>query len=281
MSDADSAWSTPIKEAARLRARAQGVAEVQAARDEALQQQAKLAIANPSSSLFATSTATSAARTPPLEHSSGLDPHLEETAEHFEITGSDTIIIKDPRRTPRIDGLPFEENQVAGWPSGPSSPGQQPSLETLEKATAAAIYFEQLYHGILKRPQARQQRWQQFEEALETLPEEEKKLAREAWMLAENEHLRELRTKVHIGSFAKLKTVGHGAFGVVTLVEERQSGELFAMKQLRKADMLLKAQEGHVRAERDFMSQASESTRWIVRLCYSFQDVDHLYLVME
>lgn len=52
------------------------------------------------------------------------------------------------------------------------------------------------------------------------------------------------------------------------------------MKQLRKADMLRKGQEGHVRAERDLLAAASTSTRWTVRLAYSFQDVDNLYLVM-
>jgi protein-serine/threonine kinase len=44
--------------------------------------------------------------------------------------------------------------------------------------------------------------------------------------------------------------------------------------------MLRKGQEGHVRAERDLLASASTSTRWTVRLAYSFQDVDHLYLVM-
>lgn len=53
------------------------------------------------------------------------------------------------------------------------------------------------------------------------------------------------------------------------------------MKQLRKADMLRKLQEGHVRAERDLLETASGTTRWIVRLAYSFQDIDHLYLVLE
>jgi hypothetical protein len=48
--------------------------------------------------------------------------------------------------------------------------------------------------------------------------------------------------------------------------------------------MLRKAQEGHVRAERDILKTASlvNSTGgadWIVRLYYSFQDRDHLYLV--
>lgn len=45
--------------------------------------------------------------------------------------------------------------------------------------------------------------------------------------------------------------------------------------------MLRKGQEGHVRAERDLLATASTSTRWTVRLAYSFQDVDHLYLVMN
>ena len=54
--------------------------------------------------------------------------------------------------------------------------------------------------------------------------------------------------------------------------------------QLRKTDMLRKGQEGHVRAERDVLKNASlvsapGGAEWIVRLFYSFQDRDHLYLV--
>jgi len=48
--------------------------------------------------------------------------------------------------------------------------------------------------------------------------------------------------------------------------------------------MLRKGQEGHVRAERDILKSASlvnspGGAEWIVRLYYSFQDRDHLYLV--
>jgi hypothetical protein len=48
--------------------------------------------------------------------------------------------------------------------------------------------------------------------------------------------------------------------------------------------MLRKGQEGHVRAERDVLKSASlvsspGSAEWIVRLHYSFQDMDNLYLV--
>lgn len=47
-------------------------------------------------------------------------------------------------------------------------------------------------------------------------------------------------------------------------------------------DMLRRGQEGHVFAERDlFKDAAGSGARWIVQMHYSFQDVDHLYLVLE
>lgn len=52
------------------------------------------------------------------------------------------------------------------------------------------------------------------------------------------------------------------------------------MKVIRKSDMIRNGQEGHLRAERDFLV-ASEKSRWVVPLVASFQDHTHLYLVME
>lgn len=52
------------------------------------------------------------------------------------------------------------------------------------------------------------------------------------------------------------------------------------MKVIRKSDMLRNSQEGHLRAERDFLV-ASEKSRWIVPLIASFQDTHNLYLVMD
>jgi len=158
-----------------------------------------------------------------------------------------------------------------------------PSLQTIEKAVACKVFFETHYHSILRKPQGRDQRRALLEQELTRLniSDAERRNVREAWALSETEHLRDLRARVGEGSFKKLKTIGHGAFGVVSLVEEKGTGQLFAMKQLRKADMLRKGQEGHVRAERDLLATAATSTRWTVPLAYSFQDADHLYLVME
>ncbi|PPQ62918.1 hypothetical protein CVT24_006158 [Panaeolus cyanescens] len=163
-----------------------------------------------------------------------------------------------------------------------------PSLATLEKAVAARIFFENLYFPLFRHPPSREQRRLALEKDMVEmqLSQEQKEQLRAQWRQNESDYLRERRQKVDASAFVKLKTIGHGAFGVVSLVRERSSGKLYAMKQLRKADMLRKGQEGHVRAERDILKSASlvnspGGAEWIVRLYYSFQDRDHLYLVLE
>ncbi|KAI5288559.1 hypothetical protein KEM54_005117 [Ascosphaera aggregata] len=56
--------------------------------------------------------------------------------------------------------------------------------------------------------------------------------------------------------------------------------EVYAMKVIRKSDMLRNCQEGHLRAERDFLV-ASAKSQWVVSLIASFQDQHYLYLVMD
>ncbi|KAJ5136735.1 hypothetical protein N7448_005289 [Penicillium atrosanguineum] len=56
--------------------------------------------------------------------------------------------------------------------------------------------------------------------------------------------------------------------------------EVYAMKVIRKSDMIRNCQEGHIRAERDFLVAAGMS-RWVVPLIASFQDGTNLYLVMD
>jgi serine/threonine protein kinase len=56
--------------------------------------------------------------------------------------------------------------------------------------------------------------------------------------------------------------------------------EVYAMKVIRKSEMVRNCQEGHLRAERDFLV-ASEKSQWIIPLIASFQDKHNLYLVMD
>lgn len=82
-----------------------------------------------------------------------------------------------------------------------------------------------------------------------------------------------------LDDFDLLTTIGRGAFGEVRVCRKKDSQEVFAMKIMRKSEMLKKNQVAHIRAERDVLALADNP--WVVKLHYSFQDPSNLYLIME
>ncbi|KAF5286171.1 hypothetical protein FQR65_LT12929 [Abscondita terminalis] len=95
----------------------------------------------------------------------------------------------------------------------------------------------------------------------------------------ESNYIRLKRAKMDKSMFTKIKPIGVGAFGEVTLVRKIDTNHLYAMKTLRKADVLKRNQVAHVKAERDILAEADNE--WVVKLYYSFQDSDVLYFVMD
>ncbi|XP_063773586.1 serine/threonine-protein kinase LATS1 isoform X2 [Pseudophryne corroboree] len=95
----------------------------------------------------------------------------------------------------------------------------------------------------------------------------------------ESNYIRLKRAKMDKSMFVKIKTLGIGAFGEVCLARKTDTNALYAMKTLRKKDVLLRNQVAHVKAERDILAEADNE--WVVRLYYSFQDKDNLYFVMD
>ncbi|PNI29526.1 STK38L isoform 6, partial [Pan troglodytes] len=76
----------------------------------------------------------------------------------------------------------------------------------------------------------------------EGLADEEKKLRRSQHARKETEFLRLKRTRLGLDDFESLKVIGRGAFGEVRLVQKKDTGHIYAMKILRKSDMLEKEQ---------------------------------------
>lgn len=115
------------------------------------------------------------------------------------------------------------------------APPIEPSIATLDKAASTKIYFENIYFPILRQPPSRDQREVALERDLAQmvhLTEVQKEEIRERWRKNETEYLREKRRKVSAEAFTKLKVIGHGAFGIVSLVKEHSTGQLYAMKQV-------------------------------------------------
>ncbi|XP_023898556.2 probable serine/threonine protein kinase IREH1 isoform X1 [Quercus suber] len=102
----------------------------------------------------------------------------------------------------------------------------------------------------------------------------------------EDDVVRSLRTSpVHskdrtsIDDFEIIKPISRGAFGRVFLAKKRTTGDLFAIKVLKKADMIRKNAVESILAERDIL--ISVRNRFVVRFFYSFTCRENLYLVME
>ncbi|KAJ4394513.1 hypothetical protein N0V93_003731 [Gnomoniopsis smithogilvyi] len=182
-----------------------------------------------------------------------------------------------------------------------------PTIITAEKVAAARIFLETYYNELFSKPNQRDTRFQLLERELwhlgEVMPPNEKKHHRDHFFRSETNHLR--RTRVMkartaqamtegkgaasscYNDYQPVKVLGKGSFGVVKLVREKSkpgddpcNRKVYAMKIIRKSGMIRTSQEGHLRAERDFLV-ASEGSRWIVPLIASFQDIVNLYLVMD
>ena len=83
-----------------------------------------------------------------------------------------------------------------------------------------------------------------------------------------------------IKDFEIIKPISKGAFGSVYLSKKKATGDYFAIKVLKKADMVAKNQVTNVKAERAIMMWQGESD-FVAKLYWTFSSKDYLYLVME
>jgi protein-serine/threonine kinase len=244
--DLDPRWANPIIDRIRQKNQAKAVNEVVNALKPS--QDSKLDGAHPPLRVVnGLSTTTSSALTTAAQENFGTSP-----VDGLPVHPGDSAI-------QRIGGLKShrEENTVSEnqdyLPVSPPRKPIIPSLSTLERAVSARIYFENLYFPLLRHQPSREQRRVAMETDMMNmqLSEAQKENLRARWRQNETDYLRDRRRKVDASAFIKLKTIGHGlhssqfgfnlskliflglgAFGVVSLVKEKPTGHLYAMKQV-------------------------------------------------
>ena len=84
---------------------------------------------------------------------------------------------------------------------------------------------------------------------------------------------------VTIDDFNLLKVLGRGAFGKVMLVEKKDSKEIYAMKSIRKEEIIDKEQIEHTKTEKMILEHANHP--FLVNLAYAFQTPDKIFFVMQ
>jgi len=89
----------------------------------------------------------------------------------------------------------------------------------------------------------------------------------------------ELDEKVTVDSFEFLTIIGQGSFGKVVQVRHKNTGDIFAMKILNKKNIVDRGEVEHTKAERNILLRINHP--FLMKLHYSFQTKDKLYLVMD
>ncbi|KIY46192.1 kinase-like protein [Fistulina hepatica ATCC 64428] len=82
-----------------------------------------------------------------------------------------------------------------------------------------------------------------------------------------------------LSDFAIERTLGKGTFGRVHLVMSRHNGEYYAMKVLRKQNVVDLKQVAHTNNEQHLLHALDHV--FITKLWVSFQDAENLYMVMD
>eukprot|EP00928_Gymnodinium_smaydae_P057456 TRINITY_DN40697_c0_g1_i1.p1 TRINITY_DN40697_c0_g1~~TRINITY_DN40697_c0_g1_i1.p1 ORF type:complete len:362 (-),score=69.33 TRINITY_DN40697_c0_g1_i1:134-1135(-) len=82
-----------------------------------------------------------------------------------------------------------------------------------------------------------------------------------------------------LDDFNLVKVIGKGSYGKVMLVQHARNRQVFAMKMLRKENVVKRNQVEHTRAERSVLETCQHP--FIVQLMYAFQTPTKLYFVLE
>jgi len=88
-----------------------------------------------------------------------------------------------------------------------------------------------------------------------------------------------IEAEVNIDSFALGVTLGTGSFGRVRFCNYKENDQIYALKMLKKSEVVRLQQVEHMISERSILIGLNHP--FIVNLAATFQDPKHLYMVLE
>ncbi|OJD19539.1 AGC/YANK protein kinase [Emergomyces pasteurianus Ep9510] len=84
---------------------------------------------------------------------------------------------------------------------------------------------------------------------------------------------------VNLNHFRLLRVVGKGAFGKVRIVERKDTGLTFALKYIRKDEVVRSESVRNIIRERRMLEHLNHP--FLCNLRYSFQDIEYIYIVVD
>ncbi|CAB4066333.1 STK38 [Lepeophtheirus salmonis] len=175
------------------------------------------------------------------------------------VTENSVIIIRNLNLKRRKQQRRSDRMSSSTTETPSSFPEPRFSDHTWDKATKAKVTLENYYNNLISQHKERRGRLLRLEESLKDEPESQKLEKLQQHAVKETEYLRFKRSRLGVDDFDSLKIIGRGAFGEVRLVQKVDTGHVYAMKILHKKQII----------------------NGCVKMHYSFQDLNNLYLIME
>ncbi|KAJ1864134.1 serine/threonine-protein kinase dbf2 [Coemansia sp. RSA 989] len=211
-------------------------------------------------------------------------------------TGSNSVLlaqqVRRMRHPPAASGAARDAGDV-GDTSGAGRAGEAGSvtrrnafLDTIDpairrKVEAAQVYFLEYYVDQLTYIASRRRRLDDFKNAVRSA-HTTRQHVQDSWAshcASEAAILRRRRNRTREREFDILAQIGQGGYGQVFLARKRDTGEVCALKKMAKSLLVRLGEVQHILTERDILR--TSRSEWLVKLLYSFQDQQSLYLAME
>ncbi|SPQ22388.1 c2586aac-5ab0-48af-958b-d64565c2e972 [Thermothielavioides terrestris] len=203
-------------------------------------------------------------------------------AQHTPSPGS------QPQNVPRISNLinaPQQQqpqDSSAGYQQQHS--GGQYAPYPSNHGAAAATTSNQAQPQPQPQPQRQQdqQQAQQVQQAQQHYQPEQQQLAQQtvqAVQPVQQSEARVTRGRYSLADFEILRTLGTGSFGRVHLVQSRHNSRFYAIKVLKKAQVVKMKQVEHTNDERRMLGEVKHP--FLITLWGTFQDAKNLYMVMD
>ena len=184
----------------------------------------------------------------------------------------------DPQNVPRISNLinPPQAEGPAGYQQHQG--GQYAQYTSNNGGTASAQPQKQ--HQQQQQPQSQQPQQQpQSQQTQQPQQPQQQAQAQAQVAVAAQSEVRVTKGKYSLADFELLRTLGTGSFGRVHLVQSRHNHRFYAIKVLKKAQVVKMKQIEHTNDERKMLGEVKHP--FLITLWGTFQDPRNLYMVMD
>ncbi|KAF4444566.1 AGC PKA kinase [Fusarium acutatum] len=165
--------------------------------------------------------------------------------------------------SPGTDPAALQQQQQQALPQ-PSMPPQQQQSQAQQQHQQPSQQFQQQQN----QSQSQAQQQQQYQHQ----PHHQQNASTGSVM-------RVTKGKYSLGDFDILRTLGTGSFGRVHLVQSKHNQRFYAVKVLKKAQVVKMKQVEHTNDERRMLADVKHP--FLITLWGTFQDTKNLYMVMD